>query len=167
METLTSKKPALEAFLSLYDYHSKLFVNSLAGVSEKDAANRLGTKANHIGWIAGSLLYQRFSLASFVGIKDEPEGAELFKDWKGIQDDATYPSPQVYVRDWQRISPILRDAFAGLSEEELNGPDPLKMPGGNYTLFDTIMFCIDRESYCIGQIGLLRRQVGLDAMKYD
>jgi hypothetical protein len=53
-----------------------------------------------------------------------------------------------------------------MSEEDLNGPDPYKMPGANYTFFDTTVFCIDRESYCIGQIGLFRRLLGYEAMKY-
>jgi hypothetical protein len=41
------------------------------------------------------------------------------------------------------------------------------MPGGDYTFFDTLTFSIDRESYCIGQIGLYRRLLGYDAMKYE
>ena len=45
--------------------------------------------------------------------------------------------------------------------------DPFEMPGGDYTLFDSITFSTDRESYCIGQIALYRRLLGYDAMKYD
>ncbi|CAL1519680.1 DinB family protein [Chitinophaga sp. MM2321] len=161
------KKAILEAFLGLYDFHTKLFHNVLVNVSDKDANNRLNTKANHMAWIAGSLLQQRYFLGETVGINLQQTSPQFFENFKGIQDNVTYPPLAEYIKDWDAISQVLKDAFANLSEEALNGPDPMKMPGGDYTFLDSIIFCVDRESYCIGQLGLLRRQLGYDAMKYD
>ncbi|MEP6514028.1 MAG: DinB family protein, partial [Parafilimonas sp.] len=71
-----------------------------------------------------------------------------------------------YRNDWNKISGVLKDALANVSEEKLDSPDPMEMPGGPYTFLDTIVACTDRESYCIGQIGLWRRLLGYEAMKY-
>lgn len=173
METKTAKKNLMEIIISLYDYHTKLFLNSLADISDKDAQNRLGTKANHIAWIAGSVIYQRQILANALGINIKQTSENLFKaddkgeGHKGIQENVKYPSLEEYKNDWNKISSALKDGLMNASEDQLNGPDPYEMPGGNYTFFDTFTFCVDRESYCIGQIGLYRRLLGYDAMKWE
>ena len=51
METI-AKKTSTEVLINLDDFHTKLFYNVLVDISDKDANNRLGTKANHIAWIA-------------------------------------------------------------------------------------------------------------------
>ncbi|MEO6330714.1 MAG: DinB family protein [Ginsengibacter sp.] len=164
---ITTKKASMEVFMTLYDFHTKLFHNVLVDISENDANNRLGTKANHVAWLAGSLVHARYAIAKALGIDKKQTADSLFENYKGIQDDVAYPSLEEYKNDWETISPVLKEALVNLSADDLNGPDPFEMPGGDYTLFDTIVFSIDRESYCIGQVGLYRRLLGYDAMKYD
>jgi hypothetical protein len=165
--TKTSKTSILPTLLGLYDAHTKYFHNALADISEQDAQNRLNTKANHISWIAGSLVHQAYSLANAVGIDKKQAADELFANWQGIQDGVTYPSLASYKKDWDAIRGDLRNALANMSDEELEGPDPFNLPDGKYTFFELLTFCIDRESYCIGQIALYRRLLGYDAMKYE
>ena len=167
METITSKKASTGVLIGLYEFHTKLFYNVLVDISDKDANNRLGTKANHIAWIAGSLVHGRYALANAIGIDKKQTSDNLFENNKGIQDNITYPPLAEYKKDWENISTALKDALVNISEEQLNGPDHFEMPGGDYTLFDTLRMCIDRESYCIGQVGLYRRLLGYEAMKYD
>jgi hypothetical protein len=166
MKTITSKKNSLELLINLYDYHTKMFPNVLVDISDKDAQNRLGTKANHVGWLAGSLVYQRQFLANALGKNVKQTSEKLFENHQGIRENVTYPSLEEYKQDWEKISSALKDALENLDEEQLNGPDAYAMPGANFTLFDSITFSVDRESYCLGQIGLYRRLLGYDAMKY-
>jgi hypothetical protein len=166
MET-TFEKTAMHTLINMYDWHTKLFKNALESITEEDAQNRLNTKANHIAWIAGSLVYGRYTLAEFFNIKVEQQSLELFKDFKGIQDNTTYPTLAEFKNDWDTISPPLRNAMMNVSPEQLNGPDPFKMPGGDFKFLDTITACTDRESYCIGQIGLWRRLLNYEAMKWE
>ena len=167
METITSKRTSTEALIILYDLHTKLLGNVLADISDKDAQNRMGTQANHIAWIAGSLVYSRYALANIFGVDVKQTSEKLFEDFKGIQDNVTYPPLAEFKKDWESITPALKNALANLSEDQLNGPDPFNMPGGDFTIFDSLTFSIDRESYCIGQIGLYRRLLGYEAMKYS
>ena len=167
METTIAKKTSIDVLSSLYDLHTKLFYNVIVGISDKDANNRLGTKANHIAWIAGSLVQGRYALAKVLGNDMKQTSDKLFENYKGIQDNVTYPSLEEFKNDWQNISPVLKDLLVNLSDDQLNGPDLLEMPGGDYTLLDSLTFGFDRESYCIGQIGLYRRLLGYEAMKYE
>ena len=166
METITEKQTSMHALLNMYDWHTKLFKNVLVDISDKDASERLNTKANHIAWIAGSMVHSRYDLANLFGLDIKQSSNQLFENNKGIQDNTAYPSLETYRRDWETVTPLLRQALANASEERLSGPDPFNMPGGPYTFFDTLVACTDRESYCIGQVGLWRRLLGYEAMKY-
>ncbi len=162
----TKNRNSIDTLVSIYDWHTKLFINVIDGIGDKDAQNRLNTKANHIAWIAGSVVNGRFDLGKYLGLDIKQTSDELFKDYKGIQENVAYPPLEEYRKDWNKVSGVLKEALANVSEEKLNGPDPMEMPGGPYTFFDTIVACTDRESYCIGQIGLWRRLLGYEAMKY-
>lgn len=166
MQTNTQVKRSIDTLVYLYDLHTSLFPNVIEDISDKDAQNRLNTKANHIAWLTGSLVQGRFEIANVLGIDRKQTSDKLFKDYKGIQDGITYPSLAEFKKDWDPISRELRDALSNLESEQLNGPDPFGMPGKDLTLFDVLAFIIDRESYCIGQIGLYRRLLGYEAMKY-
>ncbi|MDP9230732.1 MAG: DinB family protein [Bacteroidota bacterium] len=162
----TKNRTSMNTLTNLYDWHTKLFINVINGISDKDAQNRLNTKANHIAWIAGSLVHGRYELGKFFGIGIKQTSHDLFKDYKGIQENVAYPPLDEFRKDWENINQVLKDSLVNASGEQLNGPDPFKMPGGPFTFFDTIVACIDRESYCIGQIGLWRRLLGYEPMKY-
>ena len=168
METTTASVKSLDGLIQLYDLHSGFFRNVLAGVSDEDAHNRLGTGANHFAWIAGSLVAMRFDLAKVMGKEPVQTAGELFRDMQGgIKDGATYPQLTEYLNDWETVTPILKELLQNLSPADLDGPEPFGMPGKDLKLSDAILFCIHREAYMIGQLGLLRRQLGYDTMKYE
>ena len=172
MEVKTALDSRMYSLVVLYDLHTKLYKNVLEDISDKDAHNRLNTKANHIAWIAGSLVYERHQLAVLLnsGSYLPPLNRltnDLFHEHKGIQDGITYPSLLEYKSDWEIITPFLRDTLANLSREELAGDDPYAMPREKTTLYDMLVYMIHREAYYIGQIGLYRRLLEYPAMKYQ
>jgi len=164
METKTTSS-RMHSLVILYDMHTTFFSSVIDGISDKDTHNRLSTKANHIAWLTGSLVEQRYEIANMLGIDRRQDAHELFKDNKGIQDGVTYPSLAVYKKDWESITPLLRDALANITDEKLNESFEM-MPGMKMTYYDLITFIIYREANCIGQIALWRRLLGYEAMKY-
>lgn len=161
-----TKKAALQFFISVFDFHTTQYHNALESIPGEETHNRLNSKANHIAYIAGRMIYERHELAKGINIHVDLATTGEFKDFKGIQDDITYPSLEEYKKDWDKISTALKEGLQQLTEEQLNGPDPFNMPSGNYTLFDSIVFTIDHESYFLGQLGLYRRLLGIAAMKF-
>jgi hypothetical protein len=164
METKTISS-RMQSLLVLFDMHTAFFTKVLDGISDKDTHNRLNTKANHIAWLAGSLVQQRYDIAKDIGIKKQQAAHELFKDNKSIQDNVTYPSLAQYKKDWDDITPDARKAFAEVTDEKLNGE--IEMGGMKMTLYNLITFTVYREANQIGQIALWRRLLGYKAMKYD
>jgi hypothetical protein len=154
-----------EAFLVLYDMQTDFFISALDGISEQDAYNRLNTQANHIAWLTGSLVAQRYDLAKEFGIEKTQNGEELFRDNKGIQDGAVYPTLDTYRNDWKLISPILRAALANATDQQLDREIEM-MPDYKMTVYDLLSFSMYREANIIGQIALWRRILGYAAMQY-
>ncbi|MBC7874964.1 MAG: DinB family protein [Ferruginibacter sp.] len=161
----TTVNQQMYALLVLYDMHTGFFSKAIDGISDEDAHNRLNTKANHVAWLAGSLVHERFELANQLGIDLQPAAAALFGGHKGIQEGTRYPSLTAFKKDWDAISPLLREAFENITEERL--AERVEMPGAEMNFYDLVSFMTYREASCIGQIALWRRLMGYDALKYD
>lgn len=164
METKTASS-RLSSLCVLYDMHTTFFKSALDGISDDDRHNRLHTKANHIAWLTGSLVEQRFELARQFGKDMKQQGHDLFKDNKGIEDGVTYPTLETYKKDWDAVTPVLRQLLVEMSDEKLDQQFEM-MPGYRMTYYDLVTFVTYREANCIGQIALWRRLLGYDAMKY-
>jgi hypothetical protein len=155
----------MSSLVVLYDMQTKFLLSALDGFTDKDAHNRLNTKANHVAWLTGSLVQQRHEIARSLGSDRKQAADELFANNKGIQDNITYPSLAEFKKDWNAITPVLRNAFLTITDEKLDSL--FEMPGMKMTFYDLIAFIIYREANCIGQIALWRRLLGYEAMKYQ
>jgi hypothetical protein len=154
-----------QGLLSLFDWQTSFFSKALDGISEDDMHNRLNTQANHPAWLAGSLVHQRFEMASEMKHDIKQTKAELFEGHKGIQVNERYPSIQEYISDWNKITPIAREALVSIDDKKLDSEidmGPMKM-----SYYEMICFTIYREASIIGQLALWRRLLGYPAMKYD
>lgn len=164
METQTASNRT-KALLTLFDYQTSFFSKGLDGISEQNMHNRLNTEANHPAWLAGSLVQQRFMMASEISPDLKQTGEELFKNNKGIQEGVEYPTVKEYIKDWQLISPKARQALVAIDDKKLDSQ--IDMGGMKMTYYEMICFTIYREASIIGQIALWRRLLGYPALKYD
>ena len=164
MDTQTASTRT-QGLLTLFDYHTGFFERALDGISKEDMHNRLKTQANHPAWLAGSLVNQRFTMTTETGTGQKQTGEELFKNNKGIQEGATYPTNQEYISDWNRITPEARDALVKIDDKKLDSL--FEMEGMKMTYYELISFTIYREANMIGQLALWRRLLGYPALKYD
>jgi hypothetical protein len=153
-------------FLVLYDMHTTYYHSVLEGIANEDAIKRLDTKANHIAWLAGSLLQERYELANLFGVEVKSSAHELFKHHQGIKEDQKYPALKTYEEEWDKISPVLRDKLLNATEEELDKILDFPVEGMSFPMFEMVSFNTYREANCIGQIALWRRLLGYEAMKY-
>jgi hypothetical protein len=165
MEKITVKDNRMYGLLALYDMHTEFFKRAIVDITPAAAQSRLDTKANHVAWLAGSLVHERHELATLLGEPMQMTAYELFRDHKGIQEDATYPPLADFQTDWERVSPVLRELLANVSAEKLDSN--FEMEGMSMPYYDFISFMTYREANCIGQIALWRRLLGYPALKYE
>ena len=155
----------MSSVVVLFDLHSGLFPKAIADISDDDAHIRLNTKANHMAWLTGSLVQERFELARELGVDKKQSADELFSNHKGIQDGARYPALALLQKDWEIITPLLREVLANVTDERLD--KPFEMPDMQMSFYDLIIFMTYREANCIGQLALWRRLLNYDPIKYD
>ena len=163
METTASTRT--QGLLSLFDLQTRYFERALEGLSDEDAHKRLGTKANHIAWIAGSLVFQRYEMVKETHPDLKSTGNALFDNWQGIKDDARYPAIAEYIADWQKVSPIAREVLINTDDVRLD--TEIDMGEMKWPLYDVMTFSLYREASMIGQIALWRRLLDYPGMRYE
>ncbi|MEC3876800.1 DinB family protein [Chryseobacterium salviniae] len=167
MDTPTSKK--LDIIIPAFRGHSQNFLMVLDGISEEDALKRIEGKTNHIIWMAGNFLDMRYALGTLLGIQEEFEFKDLFFEGKSLDESLAYPSLQQLKDAFHKISPLVYQKLLEVSDEELDKAFPMGMNIEFFpeTVLNFIGMCIGREDYLCGQIGLMRRILGYEGMKYE
>ncbi|MBK8956802.1 MAG: DinB family protein [Saprospiraceae bacterium] len=166
MET-TIKNEAVHALSEQTILHTRLFKNVLLDINESDHTRKIADNTNHIAWLAGSMVSARFMMADLLGKKIEEPFPDLFKNNKAIQNNVNYPTLQEQLTYWNKISEILEELIVSANREELTEISETNFPVNDKSKFGAIIFHIDRESYVLGQLGLLRKGFGYPAMKYN
>lgn len=155
----------MEGLVALFDMQTGFLSRALEGISEQDMYNRLNTPANHMAWLAGALVAQRYTMISDTHPGMQQTGADLFKNNKGIDANAKYPTAAEYLEDWAKVTPLAREALLALDDKKLDSD--FEMEGMKMTWYDLVTFTIYREASIIGQLALWRRLLNYPAMRYD
>lgn len=79
-----------------------------------------------------------------------------------------FPTIEQIRNKWNETSPVIRAGLADLHEDSLNAVIEAKHPVSPFddTIAGLWAFINDHQSYHIGQIGILRRALGKEAMQY-
>jgi hypothetical protein len=163
---METKDKRIYSLVVLLDWQTKFFTSAVEGISAQDAQKRLNTKANHIAWLAGSIVQQRYELAQYL-LKDnslKQEADSYFNNNQGIKEGVTYPSIEQYEQDWKTITPKLHEALLNADAQTLD--TVIDMRGMQMTFLEWLTFSVYREANQIGQIALWRRLLSYEAMKY-
>jgi hypothetical protein len=158
---------AKKQLLAQYDLHNLLFNNVIVDISEEESNIRLVPSINNIKWLAGHLVWVQTNLGRMCGVLIEIVWIDHYNTQLSQP-----PGPEIKVPSlkeikdaWNRYSAEIRNGLDNLSDEALNSPIEFPIP-----LFKTQeglwTFINHHQAYTIGQIGILRRALGKEAMKY-
>jgi hypothetical protein len=156
-----------------FDLQTRLFNNVLEGIADAIGNERLNDQVNHLQWIAGHLTNARYNFAPMLGINESFPYKELYTDAskpppnnRAMDVTVTYPSLSEIAIYWNRMAPLLTESLSKLSEEQLAAELPFAMPIDDNSLGGFLGFLASHESCHIGQMSLIRKYLGLDAMSY-
>lgn len=152
-----------------YRMHTRMFDNVLNGIKDKDAGVRVEGRTNHILWMAGNLVNCRYWLGDILGLDHTDPHEALFKDARALDPNAEYPSIDTLKKEWHKISAPVYERLMSVTEKELDEAYPFGMNVGfvEENRLNMVGMAMDRESYLFGQLGLMRRILGYEGMKYD
>ncbi|MGD8320692.1 MAG: DinB family protein [Gemmatimonadota bacterium] len=160
-------EPRVEALAKIFDLNTDLLLNCTTDLSESLANARLRGGGNSISFLVAHLTDARHFLADLLGAPlPNPIGTAL-ADVDSIEDIREMPALGELLDAWRRVSAHLAERFGDLDADDVDAPTPqtLPIPGGR--ALDAMAFLAEHDSYHLGQIAFLRRQLGLPAMRYD
>ena len=166
---------AKKQLLAQYELHNLLFNNVIADISDEEANKRVGDRMNNIKWLAGHLLWAQRNLAGIAGADVNVPWVDHFFSKDGATPDdfaapkSEMPTLEAIKNKWNEIAPAIKTALENVPDEALNSVIGSKHPILPFddTLAGLWAFINHHQAYTIGQIGILRRGLGKDAMKYS
>lgn len=159
MENSSSKTAT--PITGLFQMQTAFFNNAIDGITTEDSTKRMNENINHIAWLTGHIVSCRYMLCGMLGVQVSEPYPELFGNLKTIQEDVTYPSLTELVNVLPEITEQLISKLNSMSEEDFR-KDAF---GGK--LIDIVLFFTYHEAYHIGQIGILRKALGYEAIKHN
>lgn len=151
----------------IFNLNERLFINSLAGVTEEQAKERISEHNNSLIWIATHTVWARYNAAGLMGKPADNPYKGMFENFKAYDISMVLPTLETVKAEWEKASAILKEALASVSEAQLASDAPFKNPAGDFTIGGTIAFLAQHESYDIGQMGFLKKLVTKEAMSYN
>jgi uncharacterized damage-inducible protein DinB len=156
----------LQSVAMLLALNTRLLHNCLDRVDDELGNRRLTPDSNSLAFLAAHLTDSRHYLCRKAGREiPNPIGAVL-KRGRSLDEIGTLPPLATIRAEWDTVSDHLLQMLEELDGAMLAEPG-FKFPGTDGTLFGMISFLAQHDSYHIGQMSLLRRQLGLSAMRYQ
>jgi hypothetical protein len=158
---------AKKQLLAQYDLHTLLFNNVVADISEEESEIRLAPAVNNVHWLAGHLVWGQGGLARLCGVPMNIDWLDHYNTQlkEPIEITAQIPSLAGIKKAWNEVAPAIREGLEKLSDETLSAPAEFPIPQFR-SVEGLWAFINHHQAYTIGQIGILRRALGKDAMTY-
>ncbi len=158
--------PRLIPLNELIVLNTWLLPNVLAGVDDELAQRRPQGGANNMSFIAAHIADARYMLASILGEDVKSPLDRSLDAVHHIDQVKVFPRLTEILAAWDSTSGLLRDRFAAATPAILDSEAPLSLPTEVNTVLAGATVLLQHESFHLGQMALLRRIFGLDAMSY-
>ncbi|HEY4323353.1 MAG TPA: DinB family protein [Mucilaginibacter sp.] len=166
---------AKKHLLAQYNLHNLLFNNVIADISDEESDKCVADPMNCVKWLAGHLTWAQGNLARMGGTKIDIPWVGHFLSGPGSTEEernapkGEYPTLTMIKDKWNEIGPAIKNGLENLPDQALETVIDAKTPILPYdnTLGGLWAFINHHQAYTIGQIGILRRGLGKEAMKYS
>ena len=155
------------ALKAQFDLHTRLFNNVFEGIEDNEANTRNSEHVNHMKWVAGHLLNTRVDGMTKLtgGTPDTSYGAQ-FARGASLDPNGSYPPIEEIKARWNDASAAISGGFDHIPEEFLSSKAPAGAPIQDDTFRGLLAFLVSHEAYHIGQLSILRKMAGKEAMSY-
>jgi uncharacterized damage-inducible protein DinB len=130
-----------------------------AGLTPELAAQRPASGVVSVDWILGHLVYSRRGISRLVGgsLPDDPAWGQHYA--RGGQGTSTHLGWPELVQAFQATDPVLKAAFEQVPDWDQSTINPAL--GIEQPLEQVVAFLYMHECYHLGQIGIVRKLLGL------
>jgi uncharacterized damage-inducible protein DinB len=157
------------ALAEIFQLNTRLYANCLAGLNDETARARPSGKGamNSAAFIAAHLVDSRYWILSLMGGKETSPLKGCEGGFNNIEQVTSYPSLAETQKAWNDVGRTLHRQLDAVTPAQWDARHDLGFTMGDNSLFAILTFMAQHESYHLGQLGLLRKHAGLEAMAYD
>lgn len=153
--------PELQGFALMFTTTHRLFHRALEGVSDGDAAQRVGQQ-NSMLWVAAHMVAVRQGfLKGLGGAVDLPWTSQFPRGGK-FEDVRTWPALAEVRAGWDQVHEAFMARLETVTAEQL--PAVNSNPSLDKTFLGTIGLAVLHDAYHVGQLGAMRRPFGLERL---
>jgi uncharacterized damage-inducible protein DinB len=153
----TLNKP-MASSLKFNDFIAELATRDLS--DEVSRRRSRHTEGPSVAWLIGHLIHHRHVMLELLGRPRANPDAERFAE-AGATDGKDYPSIDELRAAWTELSTLVGSAVEEVSDEQLQSEMSADSPHAEKTLIEALSFFVWHEPYHLGQMGMLRAQLGL------
>jgi len=155
----------IRSLADIFAFNALSLKVGLSDVSNEQAGRRWRDgDGSSIAFLVGHLLSSRYGMLKRLGKVDDNPYAPLFSASTGPRDISEYPPLAELAKAWDEAAPRLESAIRSVSDEDLEVPAE-GFPAADKTTRGLLMFLAWHESYHVGQIGLMRTEMGLPSVQ--
>jgi uncharacterized damage-inducible protein DinB len=156
----------IQALATILDLNTDLLLNCADGLTEEMAQQRLAGRGNNIAFLVAHLADARYFLATLVRAPLPNPLSATLAEANRVEEVQQWPSLPELLSSWRDVSAHLAAVLREVTPEVLDAPSPHSFPIRGDTVLHAVAFLAQHDSYHVGQVAFLRRQVGLPAMTY-
>jgi uncharacterized damage-inducible protein DinB len=156
----------LTPIVELAGLHTRLVQNAFVGVSDDLAGRRPPGSGNSLAFLLCHLLDARWFTSDFAARPLAYPLPPEFQEARSADDIEAYPPLDSLLEAWNEVSIHLTDSLCAMSELRAREPSPHRFPVDDDTRLGGLTFLMSHEAYHIGQLGLIRRQLGLESLDF-
>ncbi|MCP4203453.1 MAG: DinB family protein [bacterium] len=151
---------------TLFRFNSEMLSLGLSDLSQEDAVHRLKNgDGSSIAYLVGHITSSRYGLLKSLGVASENPFQDLHGAGVGSKDGSAYPPITELKAGWDEAAGKLHAALDAITDEEALAEEEGGFPIPDPTLRGRLTFIAWHESYHIGQIGILRTEMGYPSMR--
>jgi uncharacterized damage-inducible protein DinB len=158
--------PRAAPLAGILELNTTLLLNCLDGLSEDEAGRRLSGGGNSIAFLAAHLADSRHVLAAALEQPLENPLAGALGGARSIEQVRALPLLDELRSIWITVSAHLQAVLASMTAETLERPAAQRFPVSDSTVLGMVAFLSQHDSYHLGQVAFVRRQLGKAAMSY-
>ncbi len=150
----------------IFRLNTGLLRHALAGVDDASARRQLHPAINPIAFLVIHLLDARFSMARMIGAPAENPPQATWDAAASSDARPGVPPLEELLALWHGVSTAPAEREPRLLAADRAAPAPHPFPVTHPSVCGGPAFLLQHESYHLGQLGLLRRMLGLPAMAW-
>lgn len=160
-------QPAMRAIHEQFTLNTDLFRNVVRDLDDTKAGKRPNADNNHALFLALHIVDTRHFLAQILGEPLDSPFAALTEGKKTIDDYDSFPPLADIRAAFEKISSHLAGIYEKITLEQLDAELPIPFPVKEMKILSGIAFMNHHDTYHIGQLGYLRKGLGLGPMGYE